>query len=683
LSGAQEAGLLAQAMSTSAPSTEEADNKAAALSWKPGGIIGNGRFKLVRFLAKGGMGIVWEAADLKLGDRVAVKTVPAEIRSNIPAFDHLRREIVRNRSLSHPNIVRIHDLYEEPGEEPFIAMELVEGRGLGEWQCEQADGVFEWEWFKPFLLQICDALAFAHHRNIIHRDLKPGNILLTADGQIKIIDFGLATQFRDALHPMSRSLGSSGTMAYMSPQQVEGWPSTATDDIYALGATVYELLTGQPPFVGGDIAHQVAHVSPSSISERLQTLGVSNQVPDVIDALLMKCLEKDSGNRIKSVETLALAILSASNPAAKEKPDRPADSATAQELSDAEVLIVPSKARNRRSLWACLAGTAVLITAVGGVLMKRSGAETSGVSAGSAAGPSPPHSQPGIGEAVGRPIPQQAQVNPVMDDAVFRTVIAVIGGDSSTPDTIAVRRGKRRGPADFVGPDLRPGPGQWSAKNDVLTVRLDGQVRESYLPIPGLITDGAASFRVRLMVEHGTLLFTCRQVSSVNQTTGNGSTVPVVIGYELWDRGFYGENRPTGWRATHQTWQWMPSGPTKPMSGILAEKSRDVPSDLDQLMADPLKQPGKGWQNQGSGTQSSSRILDFSGWREISLGPSPYEGGGPGCFLDQVPVQFHVRRAGFFRGTPTHPPILKATVIIRIFRSGDQPAVVHFKDFVF
>ncbi len=292
-------------MSTSAPAQEEKrTDSQESLSWKPDGLIGRGRFKLVRFIAQGGMGIVWEAFDTKLKERVAVKTVPAELRSNFPAFDHLRREIVRNRALSHPNIVRIHDLYEEEGEEPFIVMELVDGRGLNEWQAEQDDGVFDWEWFKPFLLQICDALAYAHQRNIVHRDLKPANVLLGADGQIKIIDFGLATHFTDALHPMSRSLGASGTTAYMSPQQVEGWPSTAQDDIYALGATLFELLTGQPPFVGGDLAHQVAHHPPPKLQERIEQLGLNRTISGEAELFVGSCLIKDTAVRPKTVDRL-------------------------------------------------------------------------------------------------------------------------------------------------------------------------------------------------------------------------------------------------------------------------------------------------------------------------------------------------------------------------------------------
>ena len=258
--------------------------------------VGGGRYCLKRLLGRGGMGIVWLAHDERLGSNVALKFLPAQIRYDAAALDDLRRETARSRKLTHPNIVRIHDLYEAPEEEAFISMEYIDGRNLADLRVEQSSRVFTWSFLKPLVTQLCAGLEYAHSENIIHRDLKPGNLMLEAKGRLKLADFGIARAMSDTMNGTSISQ-TSGTVLYMSPQQMDGDPPRATDDIYALGATLYELLTGKPPFYTGNIVHQVRNVSPRPMHERLAELEHANEIPANVEKVILSCLSKNAAER--------------------------------------------------------------------------------------------------------------------------------------------------------------------------------------------------------------------------------------------------------------------------------------------------------------------------------------------------------------------------------------------------
>lgn len=277
------------------------------LESRAGNIVGGGRYSLVRVLGRGGMGIVWLAQDARLNSEVALKFLPPQIRYDSVALDDLRRETARSRKLSHPNIIRIHDLYEAPNEDAFISMEYIEGRNLSDLRLDSAKRVFSWEFLKPLVEQLCAGLDYAHGERIIHCDLKPANLMLDGKGRLKLADFGIARNVSDCITRNSLNQ-TSGTLLYMSPQQMEGDVPRVTDDIYALGATLYELLTGKPPFYTGDIMHQVRIVSPRPMQERLKELGLTNEIPAEIEQIIMACLSKNADHRPQSAGDVARLI---------------------------------------------------------------------------------------------------------------------------------------------------------------------------------------------------------------------------------------------------------------------------------------------------------------------------------------------------------------------------------------
>jgi uncharacterized delta-60 repeat protein len=266
---------------------------------------GQGRYELKRLLGEGGMGQVWLAWDKRLNEEVALKFLPPEIRNDAVALDDMRRETLKSRKLSHPNIVRIHDLHEGVGELPFISMEFVDGANLAALRVEQASRFFTWDFLKPLVKQLCEALDYAHAEGVIHRDLKPGNMMLDRKGRLKLADFGIAATINDSSNRVSVKNPTAGTLAYMSPQHLRGEIPKAADDIYALGATLYELLTSTPPFFTGDIVHQIEAVPVKPLEERLWELGMENPVPPDVAALILACLAKDPAQRPPSAGAVA------------------------------------------------------------------------------------------------------------------------------------------------------------------------------------------------------------------------------------------------------------------------------------------------------------------------------------------------------------------------------------------
>jgi Protein kinase domain len=270
-----------------------------------GAKVGSGRFTLVKPLGRGGMGEVWLAQDERLHEPAALKFLPPEVRADAVALDDLRCETARSHRLSHPNIVRIHDLHEEPDGMAFIAMEYVDGPTLAGLRLEQPERVLSWEFLRLLVQQLCAALDYAHGEKVIHRDLKPANVMVDGKGRLKLADFGIAATVSDSVSRVSGRHATSGTLPYMSPQQLAGKRPSVADDIYALGATLYELLTSKPPFHTGDLTHQVLHEVPEPLDERLAGLDLANPVAADVSALIMACLAKDPGQRPQSARAVA------------------------------------------------------------------------------------------------------------------------------------------------------------------------------------------------------------------------------------------------------------------------------------------------------------------------------------------------------------------------------------------
>lgn len=271
---------------------------------------GGGRYQIIKQLGRGGMGVVYLALDTDLNEEVALKSFPPEMAVDESALDDMKREVQKSRKLSHPNIIRIHDFVNMPGEDPFLTMEYVEGQELADKARDQKGGVFAWEDIKHYIIQLCDALTTAHNENTAHRDLKPTQMMIDKDGRLKLCDFGIAASMADSLSYSSMKHAVSGTLLFMSPQQMNGEVPRAADDIYALGATLFDLMTGKPPFYTGNVNVQVMNRPPTSMKERLKEFGIENDIPDYVDQLVLSCLSKEPEHRPASAEEIKNWILS-------------------------------------------------------------------------------------------------------------------------------------------------------------------------------------------------------------------------------------------------------------------------------------------------------------------------------------------------------------------------------------
>jgi hypothetical protein len=267
-----------------------------------------GRYGLTRILGRGGMGVVWAARDETLGGDVALKFLPDAVRWDPAAFDDLKAETRRARQLTHPNIVRIHDFVEDASA-AAISMELVNGKTLTELRLEKKNKIFEVADIAPWLPQLAAALDYAHTQaRVVHRDLKPSNLMLTRDGVLKIADFGVARSLADSITRVS--MMSAGTLVYMSPQQAMGEEPSPSDDLYALGATLYELLTGKPPFHSGDVRVQLFQRKPDAIVARRRMLAVvsASEIPLAWEKTIAACLAKNPLDRPTNVGEVAARL---------------------------------------------------------------------------------------------------------------------------------------------------------------------------------------------------------------------------------------------------------------------------------------------------------------------------------------------------------------------------------------
>ena len=271
-----------------------------------------GHYEITDKLGQGGMGSVWLAQDAKLGRQVAIKTLPEEFAKDEERLARFEREAKLLASLNHPNIATIHGLEEDIGTR-FLVLELVEGDTLAD---RLKRGAIPVEESLKLALQIAEALEAAHEKGVIHRDLKPANIKVTPDGKVKVLDFGLAKAFvgdgSDVNLSQSPTLSMAatqqgvilGTAAYMSPEQASGQEADKRADVWAFGAVLFEMLTGQGVFSGHTVSHVLASVLKTDPA--LETLPP--ETPAMIRRLLRRCLEKDPKDRLHDIADARLDI---------------------------------------------------------------------------------------------------------------------------------------------------------------------------------------------------------------------------------------------------------------------------------------------------------------------------------------------------------------------------------------
>jgi len=258
----------------------------------PEGHLIEHRYEVRQKLGQGGFGAVYRVLDRKMGIDKALKIIPEAVLNDMEAMADLRREARVMIGLNHPGIVRLYDLHDS-GEIQFLDMEYIEGETLSALKLKNPERRLAESEVLEIGLKIAEVLEYAHNKGVIHRDLKPQNIMLTAEGEVKVMDFGIAETVRASMSRVVNTL-SSGTLVYMSPEQIRGREVGKETDIYSFGALVYELLAGHPPFYRGDITYQVLNEVPREIG------GVS----EGMNALLRRCLEKEYEQRYRKFKEI-------------------------------------------------------------------------------------------------------------------------------------------------------------------------------------------------------------------------------------------------------------------------------------------------------------------------------------------------------------------------------------------
>ncbi len=262
------------------------------------------RYTLVKILGRGGMGIVWLARDEELERDVALKFLPDLIIHDRAALGDLKRETRRSLELTHRNIVRIYDFVHD-NVSGCISMEYVDGDTLSNLRADKPRKVFEPDELTDWISQLCDALDYAHtHARIVHRDLKPANLMVNQRGDLKVADFGIARSLSDSVSKVTMQHGKSGTLVYMSPQQLDGERGNHLDDVYSLGASIYELLTSKPPF-----DRQIHERIPPPMNHRREELEIEGEpIDETWEKLVATCLRKDPARRPQSTTEIVASL---------------------------------------------------------------------------------------------------------------------------------------------------------------------------------------------------------------------------------------------------------------------------------------------------------------------------------------------------------------------------------------
>ncbi|CDO07980.1 serine/threonine protein kinase [Mycolicibacterium cosmeticum] len=276
------------------------------------------RYELGEILGFGGMSEVHIARDVRLHRDVAVKVLRADLARDPSFYLRFRREAQNAAALNHPAIVAVYDTGEAEtpnGPLPYIVMEYVDGVTLRD--IVHTDGPMEPKRAIEIIADACQALNFSHQHGIIHRDVKPANIMISNSGAVKVMDFGIARALADTGNSVTQTAAVIGTAQYLSPEQARGEPVDARSDVYSLGCVLYEILTGEPPFVGDSpvaVAYQHVREDPDPPSKR--HAGISPE----LDAVVLKALTKNPENRYQSAAEMRADLIRVHSGEAPEAP---------------------------------------------------------------------------------------------------------------------------------------------------------------------------------------------------------------------------------------------------------------------------------------------------------------------------------------------------------------------------
>jgi beta-lactam-binding protein with PASTA domain/tRNA A-37 threonylcarbamoyl transferase component Bud32 len=267
------------------------------------------RYEIGGVLGRGGMAEVHRGRDLRLGREVAVKVLRQDLARDPSSQVRFRREAQAAASLNHPAIVAVYDTGEDRtanGATPYIVMEYVEGETLRD--VVRREGRVAPDRAMSLAADICAALDFSHRNGIVHRDVKPGNVMITPQGTVKVMDFGIARAVSDSAATMTSTAAVIGTAQYLSPEQARGESVDARSDVYSAGCLLYELVTGTPPFTGDSpvaVAYQHVREDPRTPS------SINPQIPPELDAILLKAMSKNPANRYQSAAEMRADLLRA------------------------------------------------------------------------------------------------------------------------------------------------------------------------------------------------------------------------------------------------------------------------------------------------------------------------------------------------------------------------------------
>ncbi|MCZ2822968.1 MULTISPECIES: Stk1 family PASTA domain-containing Ser/Thr kinase [unclassified Modestobacter] len=267
------------------------------------------RYEIGGVLGRGGMAEVHRGRDLRLGREVAVKVLRQDLARDPSSQVRFRREAQASASLNHPAIVAVYDTGEDrtaTGATPYIVMEYVEGDTLRD--VLRRERRLSPERAMSLTADICAALDFSHRNGIVHRDVKPGNVMITPQGTVKVMDFGIARAVSDSAATMTSTAAVIGTAQYLSPEQARGEGVDARSDVYSAGCLLYELVTGSPPFTGDSpvaVAYQHVREDPRTPS------SINPEISPELDAILLKAMSKNPANRYQSAADMRADLLRA------------------------------------------------------------------------------------------------------------------------------------------------------------------------------------------------------------------------------------------------------------------------------------------------------------------------------------------------------------------------------------